>query len=432
MSDEDDKKDNKNLSEEEQLKAFQDAIENEKKSAGLSEEEQLKAFQDAIENEKKSAGLSEEEQLKAFQDAIENEKKAGDSSTEEEDEDQQKTVRSSKSKDKHGSLGPTIDAAAVLDQEAIDKLFDSGDEDSSQTGSNVLLNKRSQENRQFPLLDIVFDKFTQFFGESVGNFLQNRVDFIKVGVRSGLYKQYIDSIALPALFNIFKIQEWESKGLVMVNNSLVYFLINVLLGGKRNSTTRKEKAEGRTFSKLESNIVERFVALALKDLGAGFSFIHAMDFDIERQETIPKHIGLIPDNAFVSYCTFKISLGEFDGVMDIVLPHTSLEPIREDLVNKNAVDDSMGKINNWRPFLEEKVLTSDIEVSAVLLEDTISLLDVLNWKPGSTIPIDIHHFDEVSLRASDIELFIGKVGQQNSMISIEIDKVEESFQSFDP
>ncbi len=355
---------------------------------------------------KNRRNMSEEKQLKAFQEAIANEE--------------------------NSKLGPTIDATAALDQYAIDRLFDTDDKDASHNGSKVLLNKRSHENKQFPLLDIVFDKFTQFFSESVGNFLQNKVEFIKIGVRSGLYKEYIDSIALPALFNIFKIKDWESKGLVMVNNSLVYFLINVLLGGKKNNTTRREKAEGRAFSKLESNIVERFISLALTDLGEGFSFVHPMEFEVERQETIPKHIGLIPDNAFVSYCTFKISLGDFDGVMDVVLPHNSLEPIREDLVNKNAVDDSMGKINNWRPYLEEKVLTSDIEVSAVLLEDTISLLDILNWKAGSSIPIDIHHFDNVTLRAEDIELFTGKVGQQNSMISIEIDKVEDSFESFYP
>lgn len=322
------------------------------------------------------------------------------------------------------------DVSISSDQTAIDKLLESEYPQGAYVGSTVLLYKRSHENKQFPLLDIVFDKFTQFFAESVGNFLQNRVDFVKLGVKSGLYKEYIDSIPLPALFNIFKIADWESKGLVMINNSLVYFLINVLLGGKKNNNTRKEKAESRTFSKLESNIVERFVSLALEDLGKGFSFIHPMELLVERQETIPKHIGLIPDNAFVSYCTFKFSLGEFDGVMDIVLPHTSLEPIREDLVNKTAADDSMGKINNWRPYLTEKVLTSDIEVSAVLLEDTISLLEVLNWRPGSTIPLDIHHFDEVTLRAGDVELFTGKVGQQNSMISIEIDKVEDSLESF--
>jgi flagellar motor switch protein FliM len=356
-------------------------------------------------DEEKNKQLSEEEQLKAFQDAINNEEKS--------------------------KAAPNIDASAVLDQDAIDKLFESENQDDVHGGSRVLLNKKFHENKQFPLLDIVFDKFMQFFAESIGNFLQNRVDFAKVGFKSGLYKEYIDGIALPALFNIFKIKDWESKGLVMVNNSLVYFLINVLLGGKKNNTTRKEKAEGRAFSKLELNIVERFVSLALEDLGEGFAFIHPMEFMIDRQETIPKHIGFIPDNAFVSYCTFKISLGEFDGVLDIVLPHNSLEPIREDLVNKNAIDDSVGKINNWRPYLEEKVLTSDVELSAVLLEDTISLLDVLNWKPGSTIPIDIHHFDAVTLRADNIELFTGRVGQQNSMISIEIDKIEDSFKSFD-
>jgi flagellar motor switch protein FliM len=350
-------------------------------------------------------GLSDEElQLKAFQDAID--------------------LENANSKKE---LSGAIKASEFLLQESIDELFESDPSAAAQNaGAKLLLHKNNHENKQFPILDIVFDKFVQFFSTSASNFLQNRVEIVKLRVHSLMFQEYLDNISLPALFNIYQIVNWESKGIVTINNSMTYSLINVLLGGKKNGNSQKEKIEGRTFSKLETNIVERFVSLALQDLGSAFAFIHPMEFLVERQETIPKLIGSIQQNALVSFCSFKINIGDFEGIMDIVVPHNSLDPIREELVKKHATDESLGKINNWKPYLTEKILQTDIEMSAVLLEETISLLDVLKWKPGTSIPIDVHQFDCVVLRVDNKELFTGKVGHQNSMVSIEIDTVKGS------
>jgi flagellar motor switch protein FliM len=351
----------------------------------------------------KNEALSEEEQqLRAFQEAIDRE-----------------------NAEPKKELSESINASEFLQQDSIDQLF--GDESSDATqnvGAKLLLYKNNHENKQFPILDIVFDKFAQFFSTSASNFLQNRVEISKVKVHSLMFQEYLDNIMLPALFNIYKIVDWESKGIIMINNSMVYSLINILLGGKKNGNAQKEKVEGRTFSKLETNIVERFVSLALQDLGSSFAFIHPIEFLMERQESIPKLIGSIQQNELVSVCSFKINIGDFEGLMDIVVPHNSLDPIREDLGRKHAADESLGKINNWKPYLTEKILRTDIEMSAVLFEDTISLLDVLNWKSGTSIPIDVHQFDKVVLMADDKELFTGKVGHQNSMVSIEIDTVK--------
>ena len=346
--------------------------------------------------------LSEEEQqLKAFQEAIDRE-----------------NPESAK------ELLGAIKASEFLQQDSIDQMFeDDASTGSQDVGAKLLLHKNNHENTQFPILDIVFDKFVQLFSTSASNFLQNRVEIVKLRVHSLMFQEYLENITLPALFNVYQIVNWESKGIVTINNNLTYSLINVLLGGKKNGGTQIEKIEGRTFSKLETNIVERFVSLALQDLGGAFAFIHPMEFLVERQETIPKLIGIIPQNALVSFCSFKISIGDFEGVMDVVVPHNSLDPIREELIRKHATDEPLGKINNWKPYLTEKILQTDIEVSAILLEESISLLDVLKWKPGTSIPIDVHQFDSVVLRVDNKELFTGKVGHQNSMVSIEIDTV---------
>lgn len=292
------------------------------------------------------------------------------------------------------------------------------------SGNNLLLQKVNIENQQLPILDVVFDKFIQFFSTSASNFLQSRIEITKLHLTTVEFGKYLEDTSGPALFNIFKIVDWESKGVVMINNNMTYSLINVLLGGKKNGNSQKEKSDNRTFSRLETNIVERFVSVALQDLGSAFAFIHPIVFSIERQETIPTLIGGISQNALVSFCSFKLNIGEFEGVMDIIVPHNSLDPIREELAKTHSMEDSSAKINNWRPYLAEKIMQANIEMSAVLMEDTTSLLDVINWKPGTTIPIDLHKFEEVVLTVDNKELFSGKVGHQNGMISIEITNVE--------
>lgn len=292
------------------------------------------------------------------------------------------------------------------------------------SGNNLLLQKVNVENQQLPILDVVFDKFVQFFSTSASNFLQSRIEITKLHLTTVEFSKYLETTSLPALFNIFKIVDWESRGVVMINNNMTYSLINVLLGGKKNGNPQKEKSDNRTFSRLETNIVERFVSVALQDLGSAFAFIHPIVFSIERQETIPTLIGGISQSALVSFCSFQLNIGDFEGVMDIIVPHNSLDPIREELAKTHSTEDSSAKINNWRPYLTEKIMQANVEMSAVLMEDTTSLLDVINWKPGTTIPIDLHKFEEVVLRVDNKELFSGKVGHQNGMISIEITSVE--------
>jgi flagellar motor switch protein FliM len=342
------------------------------------------------------------------------------------DNDKPEKAELSKEKDQdnpkgHEELLGAVKATGLLNQGSDNNELSSG---YAGVGNNLLLQKVNVENQSLPILDVVFDKFMQFFSTSAGNFLQSRIEITKLHVRSLEFGKYLETTPLPALFNIFKIVDWESKGVVMINNSMTYSLINVLLGGKKNGVSQKEKVESRTFSRLESNIVERFVSVALHDLGSAFAFIHPIEFALDRQETIPSLIGGISQNALVSFCSFKLKMGDFEGVMDVIIPHNSLDPIREELVKTHSMEDSTAKVNNWRPFLTEKVMQANVEMSAVLMEDTTSLLDVINWKPGTTIPIDVHKFEEVILRVENKELFLGKVGHQNGMISIEITHVE--------
>lgn len=97
--------------------------------------------------------LSEEElQLRAFQEAIDRE-----------------------SAETEKELQGAIKASEFLQQDSIDQMFEDDASSGSQgAGAKLLLHKNNHENTQFPILDIVFDKFVQFFSTSASNFLQKQ------------------------------------------------------------------------------------------------------------------------------------------------------------------------------------------------------------------------------------------------------------------
>jgi flagellar motor switch protein FliM len=324
----------------------------------------------------------------------------------------------------------SIKASEFLGQGDIDDFFNTPAPDApvetvapkATRGSGLLLKKDAQKHERLPILDVVFDKFVQYFSLSTRNFLQTSIETRNISISNVTFGEYLDSTTLPALFNIVKIEEWETTSLVTINNNLIYSLINILLGGKKNPVQKKEKAEGRAFSRLETNLVERFIRSVLDDLRNAFAFLHPIQFHLDRQETIPKLIGTLSSTSPVSVCSIKLVMGDFEGLMEIVLPHASFDPIREKLVNK-YVGDTFGPANLWQPYLEHEIRQVELELSAVLFEETFSLLDVIEWKKGTTLNVDAHKLEEVKLQTLDRVLLEGKLGHHNNMMAVEVDHI---------
>src|SRR6202000_23223 len=79
---------------------------------------------------------------------------------------------------------------------------------------------------------------------------------------------YLNSIPLPAILAVFKAEEWDNFGLATVNSSLIYSIIDVLLGGRRGKSTIR--VEGRPYPTIETNLVKRMIEVVLADAELAF------------------------------------------------------------------------------------------------------------------------------------------------------------------
>jgi flagellar motor switch protein FliM len=309
----------------------------------------------------------------------------------------------------------------VLNQDEIDSLlgFDGGTEGNQQSGIMALVNSALVNYERLPMLEVVFDRLVRVMSTSLRNFTSDNVDVTIDSISSVRFGDYMNSIPLPAMLGVFKAEEWDNYGLLVIDSTMIYSIVDVLLGGRRG--TAAMRIEGRPYTTIERNLVERMIHVIMADLSAAFDPLSPVTFRFDRLETNPRFAALTrPSNAAV-LVRLRVDMEDRGGRLEIVIPYATLEPVRE-LLLQMFMGEKFGRDSIWETHLGDELMGTDIDVTAVLHETTIPLTDVLAWKPGSQVIFNMTAEDSVSLRCGEIPLFEGRLGQAGGHIAVRIEK----------
>ncbi len=192
-------------------------------------------------------------------------------------------------------------AERVLTQEEIDSLLGFSLTDISlndNSGIRAIIDSAMVSYERLPMLEIVFDRLVRLMTTSLRNFTSDNVEVSLDRITSVRFGDYLNSIPLPAILAVFKAEEWENFGLATVNSSLIYSIIDVLLGGRRGQTTIR--IEGRPYTTIETNLVKRMIEVVLADAELAFRPLSPVKFNIDRLETNPRFAAISrPANAAI-------------------------------------------------------------------------------------------------------------------------------------
>ena len=105
------------------------------------------------------------------------------------------------------------------------------------------------------------------------------------------------------------------------------------------------------------------------------------------------------------------------GRIELLLPYATLEPIRKMLLQQ-FMGEKFGRDNIWESHLATELWTTQMEVRAVLDEQSAPLSKVLNLKIGDTLMLNATGESLVELRAGSIPLTRGRMGRRNHHIAV--------------
>lgn len=310
----------------------------------------------------------------------------------------------------------------VLNQDEIDSLlgFDMEGEDGGEnSGIKAIINSALVNYERLPMLEVVFDRLVRMMTTSLRNFTSDNVEVSLDNITSIRFGDYLNSIPLPAILSVFRAEEWDNFGLIMVESSLIYSIVDVLLGGRRG--TAAMRIEGRPYTTIERNLVERMLSVVLNDMTAAFEPLSPVTFRHERIETNPRFATIArPANAAI-LIKLRIDMEDRGGRLEMLLPYATLEPVRE-LLLQMFMGEKFGRDSIWENHLATELWSTEVDIQAVLDEKKMSLDEVLNLGIGDTIMFNASPDSPTTLRCGGISMVSGKMGRSGQNIAVKVDK----------
>lgn len=310
----------------------------------------------------------------------------------------------------------------ILNQDEISSLLNNEDSLDEAMGVHALLNTTTVSYERLPMLEIVFDRLVRLMSTTLRNFTQFNIEITLEGIDTMRFGDYLDAVPQPAMMSVFKAEEWDNSGLMTIDSSLIYTVVDVLLGGRRG--TAAMRLDGRPYTVIERNLIVKMIHLILSDLSAAFDPLSPVTFRYDRLETNPKFAMISrPSNAAV-LAKFRIDMEDRGGRIELLLPYAMLEPVRE-LLLQGFMGEKFGRDSIWENHLAEALWGSDINLLAVLDRHMTSLKDVLQWKVGTKLLLNATPDTEVEMVCGDIPMFYGYMGRKGEHIAIQIeDKIK--------
>ncbi|MEQ8369535.1 MAG: flagellar motor switch protein FliM [Alphaproteobacteria bacterium] len=312
-------------------------------------------------------------------------------------------------------------ADRILEQAEIDSLLGFGGDGNGEATSGVqaIINSALVSYERLPLLEVVFDRMVRLLTTSLRNFTSDNVEVSLDSVTSVRFGDYLNSIPLPAMLSVFRAEEWDNQGLLVIDSALIYSVVDVLLGGRRGTAAR---IEGRPYTTIERNLVERMIHVVLADFSAAFDPLSAVTFRFDRLETNPRFASIArPANAAV-VARLRIDMEDRGGRIEVIIPYATLEPIRE-LLLQMFMGEKFGRDSIWETHLATQLWNTDVEIEAVLDQQQVSLPTVLNLKVGDRFVLDCTANSPVALRCGDVVLFEGSMGRQKDRMAVKVSDV---------
>lgn len=285
----------------------------------------------------------------------------------------------------------------VLSQSEVDALLsavsdngvDSSTEiDQSESDSSIMQYDLANQDRiirgRMPTLDIIHDRFIRLFRVTLSNSLRKMANLSVNSTGPLKFSEFMNSLPLPSCLNILRLDPLRGAAVMVIESKLLYALVDSFFGGNDVPYT---KIEGKDFTQIEIKIARRIVLSAIDDLEKAWEPVYPLKIGYSRTEINPQFVAVVPPSDVVIATTFDVELEKVSGTIKIVVPYSTLEPIKSKL-SVGFQSEQLEVDFIWINRVKEQVMQTMANLTVKLGEADIQVRDLMNLEPGDIIQLD--------------------------------------------
>ena len=310
--------------------------------------------------------------------------------------------------------------AEILSQEEIDALLEVV-EDEEVTPDELEKAPDILEQRQITLYDFkrpnrvskeqlrsiraLHDKMARNLASDISSLMRSIVEIQLHSVDQMTYGEFLMSLPSPTSFNVFSFKPLDGKGVIELNPSIVFPMIDRLLGGPGVPFDAN-----REFTDIELNLLDQILRVITQNMKDVWSPIMEVYPIIEAKESSPNVVQIVAQNEIVIMVVMEIIIGQTSGMMNICYPVISIESLLPKLASRDLMLSETSSRKSRNKELRALLRGAKIELEAVLGYAKLNMKEVMELEVGDIIKLDRPANDTVVVKVDGREKFIADFG----------------------
>lgn len=323
--------------------------------------------------------------------------------------------------------------ADILSQEEIDALLEVVDDDVPEEVETVKENDILAQ-RQVTLYDFkrpnrvskeqlrafrgIHDKMARNLSSQISAVMRSIVEIQLHSVDQMTYGEFLMSLPSPTSFNVFSLKPLDGTGVLEINPSIAFPMIDRLLGGKGDPYEAT-----REFSDIELSLLDTILKQMMQHLKESWAPIAEVFPSIDAKESSPNVVQIVAQNEIVIMVVMEIIIGHSSGMMNLCYPVISLESVLSRLASRDLMLSETSSKKSRNRELQALLGGAAVELSAMLGGTRLTLNEVLELNVGDIVRLDKAADDTVTVNVNGREKYVASVGLQRYRKTIKVEEI---------
>jgi flagellar motor switch protein FliM len=257
---------------------------------------------------------------------------------------------------------------------------------------------------QVRAIHLLHDTFVRNVVSSLSAYLRSYLTVNLVSVEQLSYAEFLDGLPSPTCMVSLGLRPYDGNGVLELNPSLVFPILEMLLGGNGKASGNIQ----REVTEIEQKLLDGLFRIILNDLREAWRGVTEVDFTIENMETEPQLLHILAPNEAVVSIGVEVRMGDTVGMMNIAMPSIVIKMMRQKFDQQWSVRKTMASEAEQARVLR-LLRGASLTLEARLEGPRLSVRDFLNLEEGHLLAFDFPVDQPVELLVNGSEKFRAQV-----------------------
>ncbi|MCC6511174.1 MAG: flagellar motor switch protein FliM [Pirellulaceae bacterium] len=270
---------------------------------------------------------------------------------------------------------------------------------------------------QMRALQSLHEGFARNFGASMSALLRTIVEVKLISVDQLTYSEFVYSLEIPTCFNLLKPQPLEGNWILDISPSLLYPIIDRMLGGVATSDSTLK----RPLSDIELRLTSRITSVFLRELATGWGNAVELNIEVQRVESNPQLVQIVPPNEVVILVSFELTMGKTRGMINLCIPFNTIERIGTKLSSNSWIGYASSRSSeHTQAKILENLEHAVAELVVTLAHSKIKTSDLFNLQVGDVISTEKDIRSPLEVEVEGVVKYLAAPGAFKGRTAIEI------------